>query len=101
MVLACEVALEAAHSLDAALAFGFLAREIRARGRVDPAAGDRDDVQRSVELAVAGAAETVPIVPARGGWDWCDAWSGTWENPHRGVLAGERPALAMMRVGVG
>ena len=53
MIPACEVSLEAAHGLDAALAFGFLAGEVGACRRVDPAACDRDDVQGAVELAVA------------------------------------------------
>lgn len=62
MVVACEVALEAAHRLDAALALGFLAREVGACCRVDATACDRDDVQRAVELAVAAAIEAVAVV---------------------------------------
>jgi hypothetical protein len=46
VVVACEVALDAPHRLDAALAFGFLAREVGTRGRVDAPAGDRDDMKR-------------------------------------------------------
>jgi hypothetical protein len=42
--VAGEVSLEAAHRLNAALAFGFLAGEVGARRWVDAAAGDRDDV---------------------------------------------------------
>jgi hypothetical protein len=45
VVVAGEVAHEASHGLDAALAFGFLAGEVGASGRVNSSAGDRDDVQ--------------------------------------------------------
>ena len=69
VVVACEVALEAAHRLDAALALGFLAGEVGAGLRVDAPAGDRDDVQGAVELAVAAAIEAVAILPARGDGD--------------------------------
>lgn len=65
MVVACEVALEAAHRLDPALALGFLARKIGTGLRVDPATGDHDDVQRAVELPVAAAIKTVTLVATR------------------------------------
>jgi hypothetical protein len=55
VVVAGEVALEAAHRLDSALALGFLALEVGACRWVETAAGDRDDVQCSVELAVSAA----------------------------------------------
>jgi hypothetical protein len=62
VIVACEVALEAAHRLDAALALGFLAGKIGARLRVDPAACDGDDVQGTVELTVAATIQTMKIV---------------------------------------
>jgi hypothetical protein len=56
------VALEAAHRLDPALAFSFLALQISTGGRVDAAAGDRDDLQRVVGLAVAAAAAAASVM---------------------------------------
>jgi hypothetical protein len=54
-----EVPLEAAECSLLGLAFGLLAFEVRLRGRVVVGAGDGDDVQRVVELAVAAAVEPV------------------------------------------
>jgi hypothetical protein len=71
--VACEVALEAAHRLDAGLAFGFLAGEIGASRRVDPAARDRDDVQGAVELAVAATVQAVAVASPGGSRNRCDA----------------------------
>src|SRR5204863_2088585 len=48
-----EVALEAADRFAAGLAFGLLAREVGVGLGVPPALGDREPVQRAVELAVA------------------------------------------------
>jgi hypothetical protein len=62
VVVACELALEAAHGLDAALAFGFLASEISARLGVEASACNGDDVQCAVELAVAATVQAVTIV---------------------------------------
>jgi len=67
--VAGEVALEAAHRLDAALALGFLAGEVGARGRVDAPAGDRDDVQGAAELAIAASVEAVAVLAALGDGD--------------------------------
>jgi hypothetical protein len=61
MVASCEVALEAAHRLDAGLALGFLALQVGACPGVQAPAGDGDDVQRAVELAVAATIEAVAI----------------------------------------
>jgi hypothetical protein len=61
VVVACEVALEAAHRLDAGLALGFLALQVGARGWVQASAGDGDDVQCAGELAVADAVQAVAI----------------------------------------
>jgi hypothetical protein len=63
--VACEVALEAAHRLDPALALGFLACKIGTGLGVDPATSDRDDVQRAVELPVAAAMEAVAVASPR------------------------------------
>ena len=56
-----EVAFQAAERALLGLAFGFLAREVGDGGRVIARAGDRDDVQRVVELAVAAAVEPVAV----------------------------------------
>ncbi len=58
--------LEAAHGLDPALALGFLAGEIGARLWVDPAARDSDEVQGTVELAVAATVEAVTVASPGG-----------------------------------
>ena len=71
--MACEVALEAAHRLHTTLALGFLAQQVGTSLGVDPSAGDRDDVKRAVELAVAGAVEAVTLVAAGGDGDRRDA----------------------------
>jgi hypothetical protein len=55
MIMPGEVALEAAHRLDATLALGFLASEVGTGLGVDPATCDRNDVKCAVELAVAAA----------------------------------------------
>jgi hypothetical protein len=75
VVVACEVALEAAHHLHAALALGFLALQVGAGLRVDPATGDRDYVQCAIELAVAAAVKVVTLVAAGGDGDRRDTRS--------------------------
>jgi hypothetical protein len=55
--VAGEEALEASQGLDTGLTFGFLTFEIGAAGGVSSSAGDGDDVQRPVELAVASSVE--------------------------------------------
>jgi hypothetical protein len=64
VVVVREVALEAAHRLDARLALGFLALQVVTGRGVDPAAGDRDDVQRAVQLSVATTIEAVAVLSA-------------------------------------
>src|SRR5215218_8243814 len=59
-----EVPLEAAECSVLALALGFLARQVGAGGGVVAGAGDGDDVQRVVELAVAAAVEPVAVALA-------------------------------------
>ena len=54
-----KVALEAADRFALGLAFGLLASEVSLCFRVVASAGDRDDVQRAVELAVAAAVESM------------------------------------------
>ena len=54
-----EVALEAAQRAFLGFAFGLLASEVLLGRRVVSGAGDRDDVQRVVELAVPAAVEPV------------------------------------------
>jgi hypothetical protein len=61
-----EAQLEAAHRLDRGLALGFLACKIGTGLGVDPATGDRDDVQCAVELPVAAAMEAVAVASPRG-----------------------------------
>ena len=63
-----EVALEAAQRALGGLAFGFFAGEVFLGGGVVLGAGDRDDVQRVVELAVTAAVEPVlGALPGRAG----------------------------------
>src|SRR5512140_1715967 len=71
MKVAREVALEAAQRALGGLAFGFLAREVLPGGRVVLGAGDGDDVQRVVELAVTAAVQRMLGALARGAWDRC------------------------------
>src|SRR5437879_13358418 len=73
MVVAGEVALEAAHGLHPGLALGFLARQVGAGRRVDPSACDRDDVQTPIDLAVATAVQAMPVMAAGGDGYRCDA----------------------------
>jgi hypothetical protein len=54
-----EVAFEASQRASFGLALGFFAGEVLLGGGVVVGAGDRDDVQRVVELAVAAAVEPV------------------------------------------
>ena len=56
---ACEVSFEAAERAFGGFAFGVLAGEVGAGCGVVAGAGDRDDVQGVVELAVAAAVEPV------------------------------------------
>ena len=68
-----EEAFEAADGLASALAFGFLALEVGTCGGVVAGLGDRDPVERGVELAVAAAVEAVSLDPAGAGFERCDA----------------------------
>src|SRR5215203_501907 len=70
---ACEVALEAAERSLFGFAFGFLARQVSLGGRVVAGAGDGDDVQRVVELAVAAAVKPVAVALPRGARNRCGA----------------------------
>ena len=56
-----EVAFEAAQSFAAAVAVGLFASEVGGGVRVQAALGDGKAVQRTVELAVAAAVETVAV----------------------------------------
>jgi hypothetical protein len=56
-----EVPLETAERSLLALALGFLARQVGLGGRVMAGAGDRNDMQGVVELAVAAAVEPVAV----------------------------------------
>jgi hypothetical protein len=64
-----EVPLEAAQRALFALALGFLARQVGLGGGVVAGAGDGDDVQRVVELAVAAAVEPVAVALPGGAGD--------------------------------
>src|SRR5204863_7375514 len=64
-----EVALEAADRFAPALAFGLFAGEVGDRLGVQAALGDRESVQRAVELAVAATVEAVPLGLSGGGGD--------------------------------
>ena len=63
--MACEVALEAAHGLHPCVALGFLALQVGAGLRVQAFAGDRDDMQSPIDLAVAPAVQAMAVVSAR------------------------------------
>ena len=56
-----EVALEAAQRFSAALALGLLAREVRSGFGVHATLGDREAMQRAVDLAVAAAVQAVAL----------------------------------------
>jgi hypothetical protein len=62
-----EVALEAADRFAAGLAFGLLAGEVGDGLGIQSALGDRESVQRAVELAVAAAVEAVAVCLSGGG----------------------------------
>src|SRR5450755_3946056 len=64
-----EVALEAAQRSLVGLALGLFACEVFLRGGVVLGAGDRDRVQRPVELAVPAAVEAVLGSLPGGAWD--------------------------------
>jgi hypothetical protein len=59
--LAGEGAFEAAFGFSDGFAFAGSAGDVGTGGRVDPGPGQHDGVQRSVELAIAGAVEPVPV----------------------------------------
>ena len=59
-----EEPFEAAERFAAGLALGSFALEVVARRGVVAGLGDRDPVERGVELAVAAAVEAVPLDPA-------------------------------------
>src|SRR5450755_1566595 len=65
----CEVALEAAQRSLVGLALGLFAREVLLGGGVVLGAGDRDRVQRPVELAIPAAIEAVLGSLPGGAWD--------------------------------
>ena len=54
---ACDVALEATSDLAGGLALRSSSGSVVAGGRVRPAAGERDDVERAVELSIAASVE--------------------------------------------
>jgi hypothetical protein len=56
---ASEVSLQRSQRALGGLALGFFASEVLLGGRVALRAGDRDDVQRVVELAVTAAVQSV------------------------------------------
>ena len=64
-----EVALEAAQRFAAGLAFGLLAREVGGGLGVVAGLGERESVERAVELAVAAAVEAVAVGAPRGRGD--------------------------------
>ena len=70
--VAGEVTLEAADRFSLALAFGVLALEVGASGRVGACAGEGDDVDRAVQLAVAAAVQPVALGVAGAGGDGGD-----------------------------
>ncbi len=63
--LAGDVALQAADDLAVGLAFGSSSFDVGAGGGVGAESGDHDDVDGAVELAVAGAVESVAGGQAR------------------------------------
>ena len=54
-----EVALEGASGFAVGLSFGFFSGEVGTGARVQPGLGERDAVDRGVELAVAGGVKPV------------------------------------------
>ncbi len=68
-----EMSLKAAKGFTTALAVGLTPFEVGARRRVHACLGDRDLMQRTVELTVAAAVEAVPLVFAAAGLKRCDA----------------------------
>ena len=72
MEAACEVPLEAPQCALVGLPFGLFAFEERLGGGVDAGAGDGDDVQRPVELAVTAAVQAVLAVLPGGARDRSD-----------------------------
>ncbi len=60
-----EVALETAQRLSGALALSVFAVQVGARLGVEPCPRDRDDVQCSVELAIAAAVQAMAMASAR------------------------------------
>jgi hypothetical protein len=63
------VPLEAADRFSFGLAFAVSAVEIRAGRGFGAGAGERDDVQRAVELTVTAAVQPVALGVAGAGWD--------------------------------
>jgi len=68
-----EVSFEAADRFSLGFAFAVSAVEIRAGRGVGPGAGERDDVQGAVELAVAAAVQAVALGVAGAGGNRCSA----------------------------
>ena len=64
------MAFEAADRFALGLAFGVFALEVGASGRVGACAGEGDDVDRAVELAVAAAVQPVALSVTGAGGDW-------------------------------
>jgi len=71
--VAGEVALEQSCGFAAALAVGDATGDVGLRGRVVLAAVEHDRVERTVELAITAAAESVSVRLSAGGGDRCDA----------------------------
>ena len=68
-----EVSFEAAECFAAALAVGLTPFEVGARWWMDACLGDRDLMERTVELAVTAAVEAVTLVFAAACLERCDA----------------------------
>jgi|SRR5450755_49567 hypothetical protein len=75
--LAGDVAFEAAHDLTLAFAFTHAALGVGVGALAVAQTADRDEVQRSVGLAVAAGVEAVANGFARGRGDWAGATDGS------------------------
>src|SRR6266550_8423655 len=70
--LAGDVALEAADDLELGMALGGAPSDVVLGGLVDAQAGDNDQVQGAVGVAVTAPIEPVPLGLAGGGAQRCD-----------------------------
>src|SRR6266498_2149955 len=68
-----ELAFETADCFAAAFSFCLFAFEMGARGGVVAGLGDRDSVERGVELPVATAVEPVALHASWARFEWCDS----------------------------